>query len=77
MSKKELMQKINARKAKERVFEKGGLYCAKKNLFELYNYVEVGDDYSLREKALHAVREVIRWIKSVDKNFNVPYAWVY
>jgi len=77
MTKKELKEKIAKQQAKEKLFHRNGVYCAKKNLYELYNYVEIGDDYALREKALHAVREVVRWIKSVDKSFKVPFGWVY
>lgn len=74
MTKKELRAKIMKQQKKEALFHKTGI--ARANLRELYAYVEVGTDNTLREKALHAIKHVIAWIKGVDKNFSVPQAWV-
>lgn len=74
MTKKELREKIAKQQKKEALYHKTGI--AKANLRELYNYIEVGDNDTLREKALHAIKHVVTWIKGIDKNYSIPRAWV-
>ena len=75
MSKKELMAKIAIQKKKEII--RHSFSWVYDNLHELSTYVEVGDNYKLRESAHHAIRHLVKWAERNVPGFNTPWFVYY
>ena len=75
MSKKELWRKITLQKKKEAF--RHSFNWVYDNLRELSNYIEMGTNHVLREKAHHAVQYLIRWAERNVPGFNTPWFVYY
>lgn len=71
MSKKELWARIRVQKEREKMRRQNSWLMD--NLRELANYVEVGELYWLRERALHAISALVAIAKAENPRFQLPW----
>lgn len=74
----EFRNKIRANQQKEDKRREGSFWLRQAK--ECYSYIEIGEDYGLREQCLHAVRLIRDKIFKMNKQFNlnlyIPSYWV-
>lgn len=68
---KQFRDKIESRKEREKsVHELAWVY---ENLRELSDYLETGENTSLREKCWHSIRHLVAWAKKNNPRFQLPW----